>query len=65
MKCQSLFSGITLGDSLHEISKPIFRKNRKTIISLSSAESAQRVVKGKVEFFAALGTIFALCGWTL
>ena len=38
---------LSLGDSLHEISKAIFREKKKNIISLSSAEIAQRVVKGK------------------
>ena len=35
----------SLGDSLHGISKPIFWKDKKNIISLSSAEFAERVVK--------------------
>ena len=40
---------VSRGDNLHEISKPIFWKNKKNIISLSSAEFAQRVVKVKNE----------------
>ena len=32
-------------DNLHKMSKPVFWKNKKSIISLSSAELTQRVVK--------------------
>ena len=39
---------VSSGDNLHEISDPVFReKLRKNIISLSSAELAQMVVKVK------------------
>ena len=33
------------GNNLCEMSNPVFWENKKNIISLSSAESAQRVVK--------------------
>ena len=33
------------GDNLYEMSKPILGKNKKNIISLSSAELAPRAVK--------------------
>ena len=42
-----------LGDNLHEMSKPVSGKNirkKKSIISLSSAEFARRVVKVTSEF---------------
>ena len=35
------------GDNLHEMSDPVYVKNKKNIINLSSAENAQRVVKVK------------------
>ena len=35
------------GDNLHEMSDPVYAKNKKNIINLSSAENAQRVVKVK------------------
>ena len=61
MKCQSMFSEKNkkknlkvIGDSFHEMPLPVFWENKKTIISLSSAELAQRVVKVK-------GLLFALC----
>ena len=38
---------VYIGDSLHEMPNPVCRKNKKTITNLSSAESAQRVVKIK------------------
>ena len=43
-----LFFQIFLGDSLHEMSNPISAKNKKHMISLSSTELAQRVLKVKV-----------------
>ena len=37
---------VSIGDNLHEISKPVFlEKNKKNIIYLSSAEIAHSVVK--------------------
>ena len=36
---------VSLGDNLHEMSNPVLGKNKKNIIDLSSAETAQRVVK--------------------
>ena len=49
MKCQILFSGKNYwgqSDNLYEISKTFFSgKNKKSIINLSSADSAQRLVK--------------------
>ena len=38
---------VSSGDNLHEMTKPIFWKNKekKNIINLSAAEFAQRVVK--------------------
>ena len=35
---------VSLGDNLHEMSKPFSGKNKKNIISLSSAKFAERVV---------------------
>ena len=40
------------GDNLHEMSDPVYVKNKKNIINLSSAENAQRVVKVKLYLFA-------------
>ena len=37
-----------LGDNLHEISNPFFWKNKKNIISLSSAEYAHSMVSVKM-----------------
>ena len=45
------------GDNLHETSNPVFRRNKKNIFNLSSAELAQRVVKVKVHFVC----VEALC----
>ena len=39
---------VSLGDNLHEMTKPILWENKKNIINLSSAESTQRVVKIKI-----------------
>ena len=36
---------VSTGDNLHEMSHPVFWKNKKIAISLSSAKWAQRVVK--------------------
>ena len=39
---------VSLGDNLHEMSKPSFlkkKKKKKNVINLSSSELAQRVVK--------------------
>ena len=36
---------VSSGDNLHEMSKPTSVKNEKNIISLSSAEFANRVIK--------------------
>ena len=36
---------ISLRDTLHELSKPIFWDNKKIIDNLASAELAERVVK--------------------
>ena len=36
---------VASGNNLHEISKPVFSENKKSIINLSSAKFAQRVVK--------------------
>ena len=37
---------VSNGDNLHEISNPVFwEKNKKNVISLSSVEFTQRVVK--------------------
>ena len=39
---------VSLGDNLHEMSKPFFlkkKKRKKNVINLSSSELAQRVVK--------------------
>ena len=37
---------VSIGDSLHEMSDPVFwEKNKKNIINFSSAEFAHRVVK--------------------
>ena len=35
---------VSLGNNLHEMSEPIFSENYENVISLSSAESFQRVV---------------------
>ena len=43
---------VSLGDNLHEVSDPIFRKNKKNIVSLSSAEFALRVVSVKQKKYA-------------
>ena len=40
---------VSIGDNLHEMSNAVFRKNKKNITKLSSAELAKRVVK--VNFF--------------
>ena len=37
---------IDYGDNLHEVPNPIFWENKKNIVSLSSADFAQRVLKG-------------------
>ena len=37
---------VSLGDNLHEISKPVTGKIKKVIISLSSAELAQKSGEG-------------------
>ena len=44
----SLKETIPQGDNLYEISNPVFRENKKNVINLPSAESAQRVVKVKM-----------------
>ena len=36
---------ISNGDELHEMSNPVFWKNKRNAIDLSSAEFAQRMVK--------------------
>ena len=38
---------VSKGDNLHEMSKSTFRENEETIVNLSSAELAQRVIKVK------------------
>ena len=38
---------VSTGDKLHEMSNPVFRKNEKNIINVSSAEITQRVAKVK------------------
>ena len=43
-----------VGDNLHEISKSIIHKNNTNIVSLSSAESPQRVVKIYLPFLVLL-----------
>ena len=35
---------VSYGDNLHEMLKPIFRKNKKNITNLLSAELAKRMV---------------------
>ena len=47
------FHTVSSGDSLHEMSNPIFskKKEKKNITNLSSAELAQRVVKVNKEQF--------------
>ena len=37
---------VSTGDSLHEMPNPVFWKNKKNIITLSSAEYAVRVAAG-------------------
>ena len=54
---------VSNGDNLHEMSNPDSVKNKKHIINLSSAESAQRVVKvsqsmGKMSAKAAYNKVF-------
>ena len=39
---------VSNGDNLHELSNPVSGKNKKNIISLLSAESAQTVVHVKL-----------------
>ena len=39
---------MSYGDNLHEMPKSIFWENKKNIVSLSSAEFAQRVVMVKI-----------------
>ena len=48
---------VSLGDNLHEMSNPVFWENKKNIINLPSAESAQRVVKVNIAFSDLSNTI--------
>ena len=36
---------VSNGDNLHELSNPVYGKNKKNIINLLAAELAQKVVK--------------------
>ena len=39
---------VSIGDNLHEMSKPIFcKKGKKNVIDMSSTEFSQRLVKVK------------------
>ena len=40
-----------IGDRSHEMSNPILRKNKKSLINLSSAESAHSVVSNNSQMF--------------
>ena len=42
---------VSLGENLHEMSNPVLWKNKKSIINLSSAENAQKVVKVNIYLF--------------
>ena len=42
---------VSLGDNLHEMSKPAFWEKKKNIISLSFAECTQTVVKVNMDGF--------------
>ena len=39
---------VSIGDNLHEMSNPVFWKNKKKFINMLSAELAQKVVKVKM-----------------
>ena len=48
---------VSLGDDLHEMSNPVFWKNKKKIVILSFAEFAWRAVKTKEKEATQLWTV--------